>query len=112
MNETYDALDLVNAEVTLHTFGEWSAVYVNGRLVPDTVGDSYIASEWLLDRFSVREIPDSNFLGGTSRTAFGTVEEIDAYNARLDGIENEAHALEEQAALLRRQAAEIRGVES
>ena len=85
--------------------GSWAALYVNGKLVPETVGDVYHAEEEALRRSGVHLVHESDFLmgGDQCEDAAETLKDIDAYTfAKQERLE---HAQE-----LRDQAAEILAV--
>lgn len=53
-------------ELEIHYSGEWAALYVNGQLDPDTVGDSYHAEEKAFELLGVKQVHDDAFMRGQS----------------------------------------------
>lgn len=79
--------------------GEWAALYVDGKLDYDTVGDSYHAEERALALCGVKLVENSPFLrGGNQREhAAPTVADIDEYRQRMAEREQRAAELRAEA---------------
>ena len=96
--------DASASNIEIHEAEEWSAVYLDGKLV--LVGDSYLADEWLRTKFGVKTVQDNAFMRGQTQGA-GVAETLDevadyakARQARLDRIaalHTEAQRLEDEA---------------
>lgn len=88
----------------IHYDGEgWAALYVDGKLDPDTVGDSYHAEQAALERCGVKIVEDDAFmLGGKDRDSVAKdLLAIAAYrSARDDKIRRAAEKIEQARALL------------
>ncbi len=86
----------------IHYADDWAALYVDGVLDPQSVGDSYIAEEMALARFGVTQVHDSAFLRGqTKREGVAkTLEEVEAYRVAREERLQRAQARRTQAALL------------
>jgi hypothetical protein len=82
------------SRIEVHTAGEWSALYFDGRL--QTVGDSYHADEWIREHFGVVTVDDDAFMRGQGSR--------DGVAATLDQVAE--YARERDARLAR--AAELR----
>lgn len=97
-----------NVELHFDEDGEWSALYVDGKL--DCYGDSYLQDERIHALFGVKIVNDSPWLlggDGRNRPPAQTTAEIDAYEADRNAMLDQAIALRNQAAELRRQAVEL-----
>ena len=89
-------------EIEFHVEDEWTAVYLDGEL--QRVGDSYLADEWMQERFGVKVIHDGAFMRG-QQTCGGvakTLDEVEAYRAERDA--KRARQRELQAEIDRLQA--------
>lgn len=89
--------------------GEWSALYINGIL--DRVGDHYIIEERVFEYLKVGVVQSDSFMrGGNHREDVAkTLQEIDDYDEEQTRLEEQALYLEDQAHALLQQAAAIRG---
>lgn len=69
----------------LYRGDDWSALYKNGKLIRDTVGDSYHADEKIREILGVVTIDnDDFFLGGNRREdVASSLDEIEEYNRKL-----------------------------
>lgn len=85
-------------EVEVHEGDEWSALYVDGKLV--VVGDHYLSVDRVYEMFGVKTVQDAGFLRGQSQRSgvAQTLEEIAEYHAEQRRCE---------AALLRAEAARL-----
>jgi len=87
--------------------GEWSALYVDGKL--DRVGDHYLADERLRELVGAETVQSDDFMrGGDYRDdAAPTLDDLNAY--AIDRAEKAEHAeqLREQAAELLAQAEKL-----
>ena len=88
------------ASVEIHEDGEWSAVYLNGRLI--RVGDTYLADEWVRDHFGVLTVQDDAFMRGqSSRDGVAqTLEEVLEYARVREERLSRGAALRAEAARL------------
>lgn len=98
------------ADLEIHYSGDWAALYVDGQLDPDTVGDSYIAEERALELMGVTQVVDDAFMRGrTGREGVAeTLDQVRAFKEHRDYLVEKAEQLEAQADELRSQAEEIR----
>jgi predicted trehalose synthase len=89
--------------------GEWSALYVDGKL--DTVGDHYLAAERINELFGVVVIQSDDFLLGNPNASrqdvAQTMDRVAHYNKSRADRQTQAAALREQAEALLEQAAEL-----
>jgi len=82
--------DASASKIEVHEDEEWSAVYLDGKLVE--VGDSYLADEWIRAHFGVKTVSDNAFMRGqTQREGVAqTLDEVADYakvrQERLDRI--------------------------
>lgn len=90
-------------KIEFFTHGEWTAVYVNGKL--EVVGDHYHAEEWMEDYLGVDHYYTDEFLlGSDGDEVANTVQEIEEYRAQKDrGVEEQIEA-EKQAEIERLRA--------
>jgi hypothetical protein len=96
--------DASASNIEVHEDEEWSAVYLDGKLV--LVGDSYLADEWIRTKFGVKTVQDNAFMRGQTQSAgvAKTLDEVADYakarQERLDRIaalRAEARQLEDEA---------------
>jgi hypothetical protein len=66
-------------KVEVHEEGEWSALYIDGKL--DRVGDHYLADERIREIFAVEVVHDDAFMRGqnTRDGVAKTLDEVHAY---------------------------------
>jgi len=71
-------------EIEFHINGDWTAVYLDGEL--QRVGDSYLADEWLQERFGVKVVYDSAFMRGqaSGHGVAKTLDEVEVYRSERD----------------------------
>jgi len=93
------------SNIELHHEDEWSAVYMDGKLV-DGPGDTYLRYEWLMAHFNVKEVQDGAFMRGQtqSRGVAKTLQEVEEYRTAKEAREARALELRAQADELRAQA--------
>jgi hypothetical protein len=93
----------------IHYDGEWAALYVDGTLDENSVGDTHVAEERAFAMLGVKQIYDESFLrGGNDRSdAAKTLGEIAAYRAERDARLAKAGDLRRQAARLLDRAAQV-----
>ena len=77
--------------------GEWSALYVDGRL--DRAGDHYLIDERIRELAGVTVIEGDDFLRGQNKAA-QTLAEVEAYTDRRDRARKTAADLRADAAKL------------
>lgn len=89
--------------------GEWSALYVDGKLV--SYGDHYYVDDWISAHLGIEEIESDDFLAADGRTVFDTLAEVhkkqDAREKReivADELRSRAKTLKDQANVLLEQA--------
>ena len=95
--------------VEVHEAEEWSAVYLDGKLVRQ--GDSYLADDWVREHFGVVTVQDDAFLrGGTGSETAQTLDEVADYAAeratraeRAADLERRASEMFDEARRLRQQ---------
>lgn len=92
--------DQASGQIEFHRSGEWTGVYVNGKLVRH--GDHYLADEWLQARVGVIVVDSDDWLPD-GRTPLATLEEVAAETARREQLRVAAQAKRDQAADLLRQ---------
>lgn len=93
-------------EIEFHRFGEWTGVYLDGKLVRH--GDHYLADEWLQDHAGVKVIDSDAWLADSDgRHPFQTLAEVHQETQRRDQLRRTADKMRESAAELTRQAAEL-----
>lgn len=82
---------------------EWTAVYLNGEL--QTVGDSYLADEWLQVHYGVEVIDDKDQACMINeRNAYETLTEVEERQAYITARKEEAQRKRDQAAALLEEA--------
>jgi hypothetical protein len=91
-------------DIEFHRSGEWTGVYLNGKLVRD--GDHYLADEWLQARVGVKVIDSDDWIPD-GRNPLGTLDEVREETERRDQLRRTADKMRESAAELTRQAAEL-----
>jgi len=98
-------------ELEIHYSGEWAALYVDGQLDPDTVGDSYHAEEKAFELLGVKQVHDSGFMRGqTQRSGVAqTLDEVSSYISERNDRLNEADLKRAEAERL---LAEAKALES
>ncbi len=93
-------------EIEFWRHGEWTMVYVNGKL--ERSGDHYLADEWLQERFGVSVVDDD---AGTcipdGRTPLDSLAEVRQRVAERDARLVRAQDLRRQAEALEREAAQL-----
>jgi len=91
-------------EVVIYEDGEWSGVYLDGKL--QRVGDTYLADEWVREHFGVVTIQSADYMrGGDLRSeAAQTLDEIRAYTYEREAREQRATDLRAEADRLRAEA--------
>jgi len=101
----------VKLEIHYDGGGEWAALYVDGVLDLDTVGDSYHAEERAFELLGVKQVMDSPFLRGSNRRedAAPTLDDIEAYRQRMEERERQVRRLLAEAAALQARAERLRG---
>lgn len=94
------------SNVEIHEAEEWAAVYLDGQL--QTVGDAYLADEWVREHFGVITVQDDAFMRGQDQRSgvAKTLEEVRAYQDARDTRRARAAELREEAARLLREAAD------
>lgn len=104
MSEKIDPTDIVVYQGS----GEWSALYVKGRLVE--VGDHYLAEEKIHQLLGIEVRQSDAFMcGGDYREdVASTIEEIQAYSDERQRLDDQAAYLERQAQELEARAAALR----
>lgn len=89
-------------DVVVITAGEWSALYVDGKL--DTAGDNYLADERIRELFGITNINEDD--GGRAVLPTGCQrEDVPATLAEAQQKINEHHIRIDNAKQLREQAA-------
>lgn len=98
-------------EIYHDSSGEWAALYEDGILVPDSVGDSYIATEKLFEKLGVEVHHNRDFLmGGSQRHhAAETTDMINVYVRSQEENKDRALALREKAKALLEEANMLEG---
>ncbi len=92
-------------DLEIHYANSWAALYVDGRLDPDTVGDSYHAEEKAFELLGVKQIHDSAFMRGQNQRdgVAETIEQVDEYRWARD---NDREAADQKRAEAKRLLAE------
>lgn len=107
--ELWRRVRLVNGDqlVVYRSEGEWSALYVDGRL--NRVGDSYLIDERVLELLGVEERHSDDFLMGqdTSKGCAQTLTELEKYREAREAREAEAARLRAEADELLERAATL-----
>lgn len=93
--------DQASGQIEFHRSGEWTGVYVNGKLVRH--GDHYLADEWLQARVGVIVVDSDDWLPD-GRTPLATLEEVEAETARRNQLRTTALEKRDKAAALLHQA--------
>lgn len=101
-----------DASVQIHYADDWAALYVNGMLVPNAVGDSYVAEEIALLGLGVVMVHDDAFMRGQSQRAgvATTLEDVRAYQDKRADAKARAERLRQQALALVAEADLLDGV--
>lgn len=87
------------AELEIHYNDGTGALYVDGVLDVDTVGDDYHAEDKAFDLLGVKRVPDSDFMRGSRvySDAAPTLDAIGAWQGRRDSKLAEAKLLRQRA---------------
>lgn len=90
---------------------DWAALYQDGVLIRDTVGDRYHAVDRALDLCGVEVIQDEAFMRGQNgrEGVAQTIAEVEAYKAERDAKAAQAAILRADAATLIARAKELDG---
>ena len=93
----------------IHYANDWAALYIDGTLDPDTVGDAYHAEEKAFELLGVKQVRDDAFMRGQSqRTGVApTLDAVDEYRWQRDGAREEAARLRQEADALLARAREL-----
>jgi hypothetical protein len=93
-------------QLEIHYAEEWAALYIDGQLDPNSVGDSYIAEERAFALLGVKCVQGEAFMRGQSQRdgIAHTLDEVDEYKAIRDQAENWAANLRAQAKQLLEEA--------
>lgn len=93
----------------IHYEDEWAALYVDGKLEPETVGDSYVAEQRVFELLGVRRVYDNAFMrGGNTRSDVAqTLAEVETYREAREEHKRRAAELRAQAARLEQEAAAL-----
>lgn len=83
----------------IHYANDWAALYVDGVLEPNTVGDSYHAEERAFEILGVRQVYDAAFMRGQDYRAgvARTLHEVREFKDQQTVDLTEAQALRDQA---------------
>ncbi|MFY1595521.1 hypothetical protein [Micromonospora sp. WMMD737] len=98
-------------KLEIHYAQGWAALYVDGQLDPNTVGDSYHAEEKAFELLGVKQVQDDAFMRGQIHRdgVAPTLDEVAAYRqARLDRLRTAAEKRRDAERLLA-EAAELEG---
>lgn len=97
------------AKLEIHYDDDTGALYVDGVLDADTVGDSYHAVDRALELCGVTQVHDSDFMRGSRAysDAAPTLDAIEEWRDRRDVKLAEAAALRAQADALEAEAARL-----
>ncbi len=95
----------------IHYAGEWAALYIDGQLDHDSVGDSYLAEERAFELLGVKTVQDDAFMRGQDQRVgvARTLGEVDEYRWSRDNKAAEAARKREEAARLIAEADELDG---
>lgn len=93
--------------IEFHTAGEWTAVYLDGKLL--RVGDTYLADEWLHDYVGVEDVFDDAFMRGQNgrEGVAETLDEVTAYATQRQEKRDRAATLRAEAQRLEAEAKEL-----
>jgi hypothetical protein len=96
-------------DLEIHYSGEWAALYINGELDQDTVGDAYHAEEKAFDLVGVKQVHDGAFMRGQSQRSgvAQTLAEVAEFRVARDGRLNEAARKRAEAERLLAEAKEL-----
>jgi hypothetical protein len=94
----------VSGEIQFHRSGEWTGVYLDGKLV--RAGDHYLADEWLQARVGVKVV-DSDAWIPDGRNALETLADVKEETERREGLAREIQRKRDQMATLEREAREL-----
>ena len=98
------------ASIEVHEAEEWSAVYLDGKLVHGPA-DSYLADEWIREHFGVATVQDDAFMRGQNRAdgVARTLAEVEEYRRERDARLARAIELRAEADRLTAEAARLSG---
>ena len=87
----------------------WAALYVNGRLDVDTVGDSYHAEERAFELLGVKQVQDNSFMRGHNDREHiaDTLDEVAEYRRERDNARELATQMRAEAERLIAEAKEL-----
>lgn len=86
-------------ELEIHYAEEWAALYVDGKLLPETVGDSYLAEEKAFELLGVKQLHDDAFMRGQSGRdgVARTLDEVNQYKTDREARQMRAKKLRDEA---------------
>jgi hypothetical protein len=81
--------ETVGGRIEIHDAGDWAALYLDGVLVEDSVGDSYIAEEMAMTLCGVTTVQDPAFMRGQSQRdgVAPTLEAVTEYRDKRDNLD-------------------------
>ncbi|RKR92726.1 hypothetical protein BDK92_7204 [Micromonospora pisi] len=93
-------------KMEIHYADGWAALYVDGQVDPDTVGDSHLAEERAFELLGVKQVQNDAFMCGQSQRdgVAPRLDDVAAYRKERDARRAEANRLRRQAAELLQQA--------
>lgn len=96
-------------KMELHYADEWAALYVDGKLADNGVGDAYRVEELAFEMAGVKQVKDDAFMRGQNQYdgVARTLDEVDEYRWARDNRAEEAKRLREEAEALIARAAEL-----
>jgi len=95
----------------IHYSGDWAALYVDGQLDHDTVGDSYHAEEKAFELLGVKQVHDDAFMRGQDQRS-GVAQTLDEVADYRHARENRRSLAEQKRAEAERLLAEAKELES
>lgn len=96
-------------KLEIHYADDWAALYIDGQLDPDTVGDKYNAEEKAFALLGVKQVHDNAFMRGQSQRSgvAPTLDDVAAYRWERDNKRDEAARLRQEAESLLARAKEL-----
>lgn len=96
-------------KLEIHYSDGWAALYIDGKLDGDSVGDSYVAEERAFDLLGVKQVHDNAFMRGQNQRAgvAPTLADVEAYRQEREARIAEAAEKRKTAERLLAEAAAL-----
>ncbi|MEU3452225.1 hypothetical protein ABZ671_01080 [Micromonospora sp. NPDC006766] len=98
-------------KLEIHYADDWAALYIDGQLDSDSVGDSHIAEARAFKLLGAKQVYSNAFMRGQSFRAgvAPTLADVEAYKQEMDARQAEAAEKRAEAARLLAEAEALEG---